>query len=222
MTRSTVRELIPPRPIPRITASGFYTVNASIALFLLLDAHAIVTTGSKLESTISAYGLGGSRWIFITAVLLLAAGSAGFLVALIGRQLTSWRSSAAFAMTLWVVGLVGLALFPKQDWTQPVSISGSIHGAATASAFFSLPIAAILLARPWLRDRNHALHARRTLTAGVLAITSFTPLLYAIGVSVVTGTNWWDVMTLGYTERLIAAAEAATLIVIGTWSLART
>lgn len=222
MNSPAVQELTRPSPIPRIAAAGFCTVVASIVLFLALDAHAIVATGSRLESTISAYGLGDGRWIFTIAVLLLAAGSAALLIAVVGRQLTRWKSGAALAMTLWIVGLVVLAVFPKQDWSQPETVSGSIHRAATAVAFVSLPVAAVLLARPWLRHRGHAAHARRTLTSGALAVASLTPLFYAIGVAVATEAKWWNVIALGHTERMLAISEVAILAVIGAWALAKT
>ncbi|MFE5706230.1 DUF998 domain-containing protein [Rhodococcus koreensis] len=222
MPSPTVQEQTRPSPLPRIAAAGFCTVVASIGLFLSLDAHAIVVTGSRLESTISAYGLGSGRWIFTIAVLLLAAGSAALLVALVGRRLARWRSGAALAMALWIVGLVVLAIFPKQDWSQPESLSGSIHRAASALAFVSLPAAAVLLARPWLRHRSHAVHARRTLASGALAVASLTPLFYAIGVAIATEAKWWNVIALGHSERVLALSEVAILVVIGAWALART
>jgi hypothetical protein len=222
VTDSAERELATSRPARRIVEGGFGIVIVSIVLFLSLDVHAIVTTGSRLEPAISAHGLGGGRRIFTAAVVLLAAGSAGFLIALVGRQLTVWKSGAAAALALWIIGLICIAAFPKQVWSQPVSISGIIHWAASALAFLSLPIAAILLARPWLRDRNHARCARWTLIAGVISILAFAPLVYAMGVDAATGVDWWDVVTFGHTERLIAAADAATLVVIGKWAHART
>ncbi|MFE7418241.1 DUF998 domain-containing protein [Rhodococcus sp. NPDC057529] len=192
----------------------------SLTLFLVLDVHAVLATGSRLESTISAYGLGGGRWIFTLAVLLLAAGSAALLIALVGRRLARWRSSASVAMTLWIIGLVVLAVFPKQDWSQPESIGGSIHRIASMVAFLSLPAAAVLLARPWLRHPRHATHARRTLISGAVAIVGFTPLFYAIGVAVATDAQWWNVIALGHSERVLALSEVAILVVISVWARA--
>lgn len=222
MTTPTAQHLTCPNPTRRVGVAGASTIGVSFALFVRLDAQSIVATGSRLESTISAYGLGAGRWIFTVAVLLLGAGSTALLVALVGRRLTHWKAGAAIAMFLWIAGLVVIAVFPKQDWSQAESIGGTIHRTGSALAFISLPVAAVLLARPWVRHRVHAVHARRTLILGSLAIASFTPILYAMVVAVFTGVEWWTVITLGHSERLLAVSEVAALGVIGAWALART
>ena len=221
VTRPTALRPTLAEPTARIAVGALCAIAASAAVFLLLDLYAVVAMRSRLESAISAYGVGSGRWIFTLAILFLAAGSAALLVAVVDQQLTRWRSGATVALTLWVLGLLAIAIFPKQDWSQPPSISGSIHLTASGIAFVSLPIAAVLLAKPWLRHRTHGVHARRTRLFAWLAIASFSPLLYAFVVAAVTGVAWWEVVTFGHSERLLAVSEVATLAVIGTWVLTR-
>nr|WP_271210281.1 hypothetical protein [Rhodococcus wratislaviensis] len=85
MTQPPTRALATPSAsLAHIAVEGFCTVT-SLTLFLRLDAHAVLVTDTRLESTISAYELGVGRWIFTLAVLLLAAGSAALLIALVGH-----------------------------------------------------------------------------------------------------------------------------------------
>lgn len=63
MTQPHTRALAtPPASLAHIAVEGFCTVT-SLTLFLRLDAHAVLVTDTRLESTISAYGwesVGGS------------------------------------------------------------------------------------------------------------------------------------------------------------------
>ncbi|WP_235921615.1 DUF998 domain-containing protein [Lentzea tibetensis] len=204
--------------IPRLTAiGGSLAVLATVLMIGTLD----LTVGA-MRRTISVYALGPYRWVFDSAVLLLAAGSLAILAVLVHRGLARWRSGGAVALVLWSVGLALVVAFPKHDWSVGPSASGSIHRFASMMAFISLPIAMMLLARPWLRHREWAGHARWTFGFGVLSVLAFTPILYAIVMNVVAGTAWWRVFPLGYTERLLVVTEVAALLVVAVWALAST
>ncbi|RKT56458.1 DUF998 domain-containing protein [Saccharothrix australiensis] len=192
----------------------------TVVLVGSLDLHRLATTAVGLRRTISEYALGPHRWVFDTAVVLLAAGSLAILGVLVRRGITRWVSPGSVALAAWSLGLALVVVFPKHDWSVGPSVSGGIHRVASLVAFLSLPLAAVLLARPWLRDAAWGAHARRTFRLGVLSALSFTPILYAILVDVLVGTPWWRVLPLGYVERLLVLVEVVAVLVIGWWAIA--
>ncbi len=99
--------------------------------------------------------------------MLLAAGSAAIGVALVRAGVFRARSGAAVALALWVAGLVGVVLFEKHNWSAGPSISGDVHRAASLLAFLSLPVAAVLAGRPWLRRLWSAGQRRGDLAGGL-------------------------------------------------------
>ncbi len=189
---------------------------ATIAMVGLLD----LTVG-PLRRTISEYALGEYRPVFDTAVLLLAAGSAAILTALVHKGLTRWRSAGSIALLLWSAGLLLVVVFPKTNWALGTNqLSGGIHRFGSMVAFVSLPIAIVLLARPWLRDHVWGKHAKWTMASGLLSIVAFMPLLYAIVLGAVSDVRWWRVFPLGYIERILLAAEVGAVLVVGLWAVA--
>jgi hypothetical protein len=178
-------------------------------------------TVGPLRRTISEYALGDYRPVFDVAVLLLAAGSIGILTALVHKGLTRWRSGGSIALSLWSLGLLLVVVFPKTNWAMGTNeVSGSIHRFGSMLAFVSLPIAIILLARPWLKDHVWGKHARWTMASGLLSVLAFTPILYAIVMGSMGGARWWRVFPLGYIERILLIAEVGAVLVVGLWAIA--
>ncbi|MEU7475940.1 DUF998 domain-containing protein [Lentzea sp. NPDC042327] len=202
--------------IPRLAATGgSLAVVATVAMVGLLD----LTVGA-LHRTISEYALGDYRPVFDVAVLLLVAGSAGILTALVHKGLTRWRSAGSVALLLWSFGLLLVVVFPKTNWAMGTNqLSGSIHRFGSMVAFVSLPVAVVLLARPWLRDHVWGRHARWTMASGLLSVVAFMPLLYAIVLGAVSDVRWWNVFPLGYIERILLAAEVLAVLVVGLWAI---
>lgn len=201
-----------------VAASGVLAVVLTIVLVAGLDTGTALTAPAGLRRTISEYGLGPRAWVFTAAVVLLAAGSVASLITFVRHGLVRLRSGASVAMMLWTLGMIVIALFPKQDRSAPSSMSGEIHRMASLVAFVSLPIAAFLLAKGH-RDR-WAPFVRRTRVLGALSVLMFSPLVYSIIVGAVTGTAWWRVLPIGYVERGLLLAEVLTVLVIGHWSMA--
>ncbi|MEV6237253.1 DUF998 domain-containing protein [Lentzea sp. NPDC051838] len=203
--------------IPRLAATGgSLAVVATVAMVGLLD----LTVG-PLRRTISEYALGDYRPVFDVAVLLLAVGSLAILAALVHKGLTKWRSGGSIALILWSVGLLLVVAFPKTNWAMGTNaLSGSIHRFGSMIAFVSLPIAVILLARPWLKDHVWGRHAKVTLASGVLSAVAFMPILYAIAMGAASDVRWWRVFPLGYIERILLAAEVGAVLVVGLWAIA--
>jgi hypothetical protein len=203
--------------IPRLAATGgSLAVVVTVAMVGLLD----LTVG-PLRRTISEYALGDYRPVFDVAVLLLAFGSLAILAALVHKGLTRWRSGGSIALILWSVGLLLVVAFPKTNWAMGTNqVSGSIHRFGSMLAFVSLPIAIILLARPWLKDHVWGRHARWTMASGVLSVIAFMPILYAIVMGSMGGVRWWRVFPLGYIERILLIAEVGAVLVVGLWAIA--
>ncbi|HEX6346931.1 DUF998 domain-containing protein [Umezawaea sp.] len=218
----TTAELTRTSALSRVVAvGGLAAVLTTIAMIGSLDVRNALQRPGELRRTISQYGLGANAWIFEVAVSLLAAGSLVIVAVLVHRGITRWCSTGAVALSLWSLGLALVVAFPKQDWSLPTtSSSGSIHRAASLLAFVSLPIAAIALARPWVRDSTWGGHARWTLGLGVLSVAAFSPLLYAVLVHASGGAAWWRVFPIGYVERLLVFTEVIAVVTAGLWALA--
>ncbi|MEU8245338.1 DUF998 domain-containing protein [Nonomuraea sp. NPDC048916] len=192
---------------------GLGAVGAGVALIAGLD---LLNLGeiNPLRRTISEHGLGAQGWIFGLGVALLAGGSAA-----IGVSLARIRLAGTFgtlALMAWSAGLLVTASFPKHDWSVGPSLSGSIHRAGSLVAFLSLPLAALIIARPW----RHAEGRRHAVFAFGLGLGS---VLWVVGIGAMvlvgarTGLSWWQVMPLGLVERGLAATEVAAVVALGVW-----
>ncbi|MFD1150002.1 DUF998 domain-containing protein [Saccharothrix hoggarensis] len=199
---------------------GAAAVVLTVVLVGGLDLYRLTESSRHLRRTISEYALGPYRWAFDTGVLLLVLGSVVILAVLVRQGLAKWHSAGSLAFSAWSAGLTLVVIFPKNDWSIGPSLSGSIHRFGSMVAFIALPVAMVLLARPWLRDPVWAAHARWTFRFGLLSALAFTPILYAILVNAVVGTSWWRVIPLGYVERLLVLTEVVAVLVAGVWAVA--
>ncbi|ATE56358.1 DUF998 domain-containing protein [Actinosynnema pretiosum] len=200
---------------------GALAVVLTVALIGGLDLHRAVTNPHSLRRTISEYALGPQKWVFDVGVLLLAAGSVAILVALVRAGVARWWSPGAVAMALWSAGLTLVVLFPKHNWAMGgPSASGTVHRVASVLAFLSLPVAALLLSRPWLRSAAWGAHARRVFALGWLSVLALSPLVYALLVDASGGTAWWRVFPLGYVERALVLVEVVAVLAAGSWATA--
>ncbi|NUS09518.1 MAG: DUF998 domain-containing protein [Nonomuraea sp.] len=172
---------------------------------------------NPLRRTISEHGLGPDGWIFGAAVGLLAAGSAAIGVSLVRRRLAGVVGTVA--LMAWSVGLLMTASFHKHDWSVGPSTSGSIHRIGSLVAFLSLPLAAVIIARPWRRRERH----RASVVAFGFGVCSVL-WVAAIGTAVLIGSGhglpWYRVMPLGLVERGLAVTEVAALLALGVWAAA--
>ncbi|MFI6788636.1 DUF998 domain-containing protein [Nonomuraea sp. NPDC050383] len=203
---------------------GLGAVGAGVVVIAGLD---VVGAGlgeiNPLRRTISEHGLGAYGWVFGLGVALLAAGSAAIGVALARTRLAGVFGT--LALMAWSAGLLVTAWFPKHDWSVGPSLSGSIHRVGSLVAFLSLPVAALVIARPWRHTgrRGPALAAfgfglgSALWVAGIVAVV----LVGARG-----GLAWWQVMPLGLVERGLverglAVTEVAAVVALGACALAK-
>jgi hypothetical membrane protein len=173
---------------------------------------------NPIRRTISEHGLGPDGWIFGLAVGLLAAGSVAIGVSLARKKLAGVFGTVA--LMGWSVGLFLTAWFEKHDWSVGPSTSGSIHRVGSIIAFVCLPLAAVIIARPW----RHRERSKATLVAFGLGICSVLWVVFIgamILIAAETGMAWWRVMPLGLVERGLAVTEVAALLALGVWAAAR-
>ncbi|MGW0159326.1 DUF998 domain-containing protein [Mycobacterium sp. NPDC003323] len=194
----------------------FGVLGAAISVVAILTLDAVLggeshRPGRTLRmATISEYIYTPGGWAFLTGVLALAAGSILLLIGLISAGLVKPLSAGTILMSLWVVGLLGVAAFPKHNWEIGPSTSGSIHRVATLLAFLSLPAAVLAIAR---RHRG----ARPAIWLAYGSIAWLSVLFGAIAVSLVTDLRWYRIIPLGIVERGIVAFEVAAVIALGIW-----
>jgi hypothetical membrane protein len=204
-----------------VAAGGALAVLMTIVMIGSLDVRRVLASVDLSRSTISAYGLGPNGWIFEVAVSLLAGGSLAILAVLVHRGITRWTAPGAIALSLWSLGLAMVVAFPKQDWSMPETASGGIHRIGSLIAFVSLPIAALLLSRPWLKHEVWRTNARWTFGLGILSVLAFSPLLYAlVSHALLGGTAWWRAIPLGYVERVLVITEVCAVLAAGLWAIA--
>jgi hypothetical protein len=196
---------------------GLGAVGAGVVVIAGLDLAALGEI-DPFRRTISEHGLTDRAWLFGLGVALLAIGSA-----MIGLALARARLAGAvgtLALMAWSAGLLVAAYFPKHDWSVGPSLSGSIHRAGSVVAFLSLPLAALIIARPWRRGVRHP----ASLAAFGLGVCS---LLYLAGLGVLVylgtqdGLRWWQIMPLGLVERGLAIVEVAAVAALGLWAAGR-
>jgi hypothetical protein len=200
--------------VRRDAGAGLVAVVLGVAVVLALEFNALRELTPR--RTISHHGLGADGWIFTSAIALLAAGSLAIAVSLVRSRLAGL--TGLLAMAAWSAGLMVVAFFPKNDWSVGPSLSGSIHRVGTVVAFISLPLAALVIARPW-RHRGLALIP---FGFGVVSALWFV----GIGVTVILGQDsglpWWRLMPLGVVQRGLAATETAAVVALGLWALRAT
>ncbi|MGN9784732.1 DUF998 domain-containing protein [Nonomuraea sp. ZG12] len=193
---------------------GLGGVGAGATLILGLDLAALGEL-DPLRRTISEHGLREYGWVFGLGIALLAAGSAAIGVSLARRRMAG--TAGTLALMAWSAGLLVIACFPKHDWSVGPSLSGSIHRAGSVVAFLSLPLAALIIARPWRRAERGA----ASLTAfvfGLLSVLFVLSMAAVMAIGAQSGLPWWRVMPIGLVERGLAVIEVAALTALGVWA----
>jgi hypothetical protein len=202
----------------RLAWFGVACVVACLGLFAWLHVSPPSSLLDWRTRTLSQYALLDNGWAFDAGTLLLAAGSAAVLAALLRARVLRPGSGAAVGLVLWVVGLVGVVVFEKHNWSVGPSMSGDIHRAASLLAFLSLPVAALLAGLSGLRRAPARLPALAVLLAGVAALLCFAPILWALLSEPWTGVRWWRAIPLGTVERLLGLAEVVTVLFLARWA----
>ena len=205
------------RTVPALAGLGVACIAVSLALYAMLHLTPPSADLDWTRRTISQYALLSNGWAFDAATLLLAAGSAAVLAALVAAGVL--RTGAVVALGLWVAGLVGVVWFEKHNWSAGPSMSGDVHRLASVVAFLSLPVGALLAAQPWLRGHGATAAARAVALGGLVSLLCFAPILWAVASEPWTGVRWWRAIPLGGVERLLGLAEVVTVLLLAWWAV---
>lgn len=193
---------------------GVLAAVAVVSLDVVLGGEPVRGRTRRLQ-TISEYIYSSGAWAFNLALVLLAVGSVALILGLVRRRLSTPLSAGSVFLTLWVLGLIGIAAFPKHNWALGPSTSGSVHRAASLIAFLAVPVGVLLIARPRRHAESAAARAAFWLAIGGLACLAV--LLGAIVVAAITGGSWWQLIPLGPLERGLAGFDVAAMVAVGVW-----
>lgn len=201
------------------SALGWVVVLASVGAataFLGLDAF-VGLPGRGVGSTISAYVYTPGAWVFRLAVLALAAAAALLVLALTRRGTHRAWSVPMVLLTLTVLGLAAVAVFPKTDWAAGDTIYGRLHRIGSMVAFLAPPVATLLLTRRGSRshDGHPALRGAFWASLGVVATLGAAILLAVLAVR--GGGMWWTAFPLGTIERTVVGFELLAMAFMGVW-----
>lgn len=194
---------------PGVAFAGIAALVVGAGLVLLLAVIPPTDEISVLRQTISQYGLSDNKWMFNTAVLLVAAGSALILTLL--RLQHRLPTGATVFGALWTLCLLVIVAVPKANWALVTGFSpgGTLHRAASLVGFICLPIAVLLAARTaFPHSRTRRVVSR---VFAVLALCWFAAILGAVVVAAVTDQRWWQIIPLGLVERGMALTELVAL-----------
>jgi hypothetical protein len=198
----------------------------SIGLGVLLIGvlHVVPPTSAidPLTVTISQYGRSVLAGVFVSGVVLIALGSTATLILLVQSGVCRAWSAPGLGLALWVVGMIGVALFQKADWAAGATFDGYVHRAASVIAFVALPAAILMLALREARRRGRPPTASRSDRRLLAAASVLTLLVLAaifvlgmfIAVAEAEGAAWWTMLPIGLTERLLVSAELSALALL--------
>ncbi|WP_052395885.1 DUF998 domain-containing protein [Kutzneria sp. 744] len=195
------------------TRLGIAALAVGAALIALLSVLPSSEPVSVLRQTISQYGLTDNSWIFNLAVLLVAAGSAAIIGVL--RSQRRLPTASVVLGGLWVVGLLVIVAFPKNNWAVNAAgtLGGLLHRYASVVAFVALPIAVLLAAAQAFPDAPWRRALARLL--GYASLGWFVAILAALPVGAAMGVvAWWEIIPLGLMERGMAFTEVTALVAL--------
>ena len=197
-----------------------------VALILLLHVVPPTSGIDPISVTISEYGRTALAPVFVVAVTLVASGSAVALALFVRAREAHPMSVATVALALWILGMLGVALFPKADWATGATVSGYVHRTSATVAFIALAVAIIALIvgdrvrTPLTRmppQRRMSAPARITAAAcATAALIAVLALGVYIAVATELGVQWWIELPLGLLERLFLAVELTGLVTLVT------
>ncbi|NUR83185.1 MAG: DUF998 domain-containing protein [Nonomuraea sp.] len=197
---------------------GLGAVGIGAAVVVALDLFHIDQI-DPIRRTISEHGLGPHGWVFGLGVAIIALGSAVIGLSLVRRRLAG--PIGTLGIMVWSIGLLVTATFQKHDWAVGPSLSGNIHRAGSFAAFLALPLAVIVIARPWRRIEGRP-PAKAAFVFAVVSVAWVIGIATMVYVGARSGMAWWQVMPLGLVERGLAVTEVAALAALGIWAMRRT
>lgn len=212
------------RHVGALRALALAMLGTGIALILLLHVVPPTSAIDPIRVTISEYGRTTLAPVFVVAVTLVACGSAAALALFVRAREAHPVSVATAALALWILGMLGVAVFQKADWNTGPTVSGYIHRTSATVAFVALAVAIIALIvgdrvrTPLTRTPpQRRMSARARITAAACAgaaLLAAVVLAVFIAVAEAQGVQWWTALPLGLLERLLLAVELTGLVTL--------
>ncbi|CAA9410795.1 MAG: hypothetical protein AVDCRST_MAG66-2037, partial [uncultured Pseudonocardia sp.] len=143
---------------------------------LVLALHVLAPDPGPAHTMISNYALGGYRPLFDLGVLVLVAGSAAVVAALVATGAVRPGGAATRLLLTWCAGMVLVVAFPTTSSTLPPTPEAVVHATGAVAAFAALPLGALAAAREW-----RAVHARHAAVLRALAALSLALLVPVLG-----------------------------------------
>lgn len=199
------------------------TAAIALCVALIVALHVVDPGLDPLRQMISEYAFGPARWMYDTALLALAAGSAAVLVGSVRVGLMPVRSADVALLALWSASLLLMIACRTTEPGLSLTAGAVLHGVASVAAFSALPVAAYRIGRRW---RGHARWGRHAGWLTALAWASLpwlVPLVVPLVVVLVTqrstvGTESWTTLPFGLVERGLAVTEVALVAALGVWA----
>lgn len=162
--------------------------------------------------TISAY-VYSHPVLFHIALGLLVLGSAAVLAGLALRGWVHPLRPASWPLWGWIGCLVAVGVFPKQDWSQAVSLAGTLHRWAAFVGLLLLPVAVTVVTHDAWRGAPAWWGRSATLAAGAgVAVLGWVG--WAVGTA---SAPWWSAVDLGTVERLVVGLDVLALVLLALW-----
>lgn len=212
LSTTTATKAPPVRQLAALSLGGILIAGIAVAILHFVPPTSLL---DPYHETISAYGLTDIGWVFNGAVLLLALSSLVLVVALVLDRQLKPLSVGTVMLTLWALGMAGVAAFEKTNWAIGPSVAGSIHRAASVVAFLALPIGSAWMIGSALRRRPKVSGRGLLVAALVFTVASVCYvgyLVWLIADARASGVAWWQAIPLGLTERILVVLEVAVLI----------
>lgn len=196
-----------------VAAQGMFAVAGVLLVVLHVDRR--WGPINPVTAMLSDYAWCPGWWLWDTALVLIAAGSAVVLAVLYRRQVLAGRPAVS-AMLAWCVSVAAVAAFSKDPQGGAVTPTGKIHLYATAISCVSLPAVGWLLGRHHRHQPAWEQSAAWSRRLALATIPFFLPFIVPFAANVLLGRHLPTVAT-GLVERLMAVLELALLIVLARW-----
>jgi hypothetical protein len=174
--------------------------------------HVLQPQLAPADVAISYYVHGASGWLLTVGLLALALASLIVTRVLAASLRGPGVRPGVWLLGAWSAGLVIGAVFqadPPGHWNKPPTVVGMIHGQVALLAFIAFPVATLLFARAFRRDRRWPWRPLLVLAiaaaVGLIAfMASLAPVFVRPGPPVL----------LGLTERVLLAVYVAWLALV--------
>lgn len=197
---------------------GSHAATAGVTIFVLavVALHLLQPGLDPLDHAVSYYVHGSSGWLLTVGLIALGMGSLALALSLRGVIAGPGTRAGRWLLGVWAAGALLGGIFsadPPGRWSEPPSVSGTIHGHAAMVAFLALPPAALRLARA--AAGSEGWRSRRRLLLVLAAASAISLVVFAVSLAPVFVRPGPPIL-LGLSERILLATYSAWLVAAAT------